>query len=96
MGGIGGEQPMQCGGPGTRQPGDEDRPGDRHVDVAGVGLPRRLAQQPRHQRPLEEVPEHLAAEFGEPGLFGVRGEQDRQRLAVPVIAEIIQTGCPHG
>jgi hypothetical protein len=48
VGGIGRQQPVQRGGAGPRQPGDEDGTFHRDIGVPGKGLPSRLAEQPRH------------------------------------------------
>ena len=80
------------GGAGARQPGDEDRPLDRHVGVLRVLLPRRLGDQPGDQRIAHEEPIHLAAELGQIGVAPVGLEQHPERFAVVVVvdAEIVE------
>jgi len=49
MGRVGGEQPVQGGGAGPGQPGDEDWPCDADGGVVGILAPRCLADQARDQ-----------------------------------------------
>ena len=59
------QQPVDHGGPGTWQAGDEDRPLDRHVDVLRILLERGFRHQTCHQRVPGEEALHLAAELGQ-------------------------------
>ena len=89
---VAAQQPMQCGGAGAGQSGDEDRGGDRHLGVLRILLPRRLAEQSCHQRVAQEEPRHLAADLGEVGVAAVGLQQHRQRLDVVVVvgAEVVE------
>ena len=94
---VGGEQPVDGGGAGARQPGDEDRPLDGDVGVLRVLLARRLGHQPGHQRIAHEEPLHLAAELGQVGVAPERLQQHAERLAVVVVvdAEIVEAAGLH-
>ena len=89
---VGAHQPVQSGGSGAGQSGDEDRPFDRHVGVLRVLLPRRLGHQPGDQRVADEEAIHLAADLGQIGVAPVGLEQHAERLAVVVVvgAEVVQ------
>ena len=91
---VGGEQPVQGGGAGPGQAGDEDRRLDRDLGVLRVRLPGRLAEQPGGQRPAQERPLRLRAERREPRLAGARVEQHREAVGVVVGAEVGQAGPP--
>jgi hypothetical protein len=71
------EQPVQGRGAGPWQPGDEDRPIDRHPRVFRVRLPGRLAGQPGGQRPAQHRPLCLRPQRREPGLAGAVVKQNR-------------------
>ena len=90
---VGAQQPVQRGGAGARQAGDEDGPLDRDVGVLWILLPRRLRQQPSNQRIAHEEPRHLAAQLGEARLARIRVEQNAERLAVVVVfdAEVVES-----
>ena len=89
---IGAQQPMQRGGAGAGQAGDEDRPLDRDIGVLRVLLPRGLGHQPGDQRVAHEEPVHLAAELGQIGVTLEGVEQHAERFAVVVVvdAEIVE------
>ena len=92
MAGVTAQQPVQGGGAGARQTGDEDRALDHDVGVLGVLLPGRFAEQSGHQRVTQEEPRHLAAKFGEIGVAAVGLEKYVEGFAVIVVvgAEVIQ------
>jgi hypothetical protein len=96
VGRVGREQAVQRGGPGPGEPGDEDRPLDADPGVSGVASPRRLAEQPGHQRAAQEGPEHLGAQFGQAGLTGAGVQQHGEAVPVVIGAEVRQPGDPGG
>ena len=87
--GVAAQQSVQGRGSGPRQAGDEDRRGDVHRGVLRVLLPRRLADQPCHQRVAQEEPRHLAADHGEAGLPAVGLQQDRESLTVVIVTVVV-------
>jgi hypothetical protein len=91
---VGREQPVQRGGAGPGQAGDEDRRLDRDRRVLRVRPPACLARQPGGQRPAQHRPLRLRAERGEGGVAGARVEQHRQPVGVVVGAEVGQAGAP--
>ena len=89
---VGHQQPVQRGGAGPRQPGDEDRPRRGYRRPGRMRLPPGLAEQPRRQRPAQQGPGRLLAPRRQPGVPGVGLEQHAQPVGVVVRAEVRQPG----
>ena len=89
---VRGEQPVQRGGAGPGQPGDEQRPVEADLLVLRVRPPARLAEQPGRQRAAQHGPHHLAAARGQVRVPLEGGDQLGQPVGVVVGPEVGQPG----
>ena len=89
---VGRQQPVQRGGAGPGQPGDEQRPGHRDLRVLRVRPPARLAAQPGGQRAAQHGPHHLATARGQVRVPLQRAEQHLEPVGVVVRPEVGEPG----